>query len=106
MVRPVTQNLVESIMLDMWPRAAAICDFGLDSQEHYEALHGPIRAGEVTPEQLDEALGNGKKLTKLARSLPSNPHKDIVFETDYDFLEDEDDDATDGDLAEPWGAKG
>ena len=27
------------LMLDAWPRAGAIVDFGLKSQEHYEALY-------------------------------------------------------------------
>lgn len=108
MVRPVTQNLVDSIMLDIWPRSAAIVDFGIDSQEHYEALYGPIRSGEVTPEQLDAVLGDGKKLTALARSMKTNPHKDIVFKTSYDWTDDDDlsEGATEADLGEPWGAKG
>jgi hypothetical protein len=31
-VRPTTRNLIESVMLDTWPRNAAIVDFGIDSQ--------------------------------------------------------------------------
>src|SRR5262249_52563182 len=56
-VRDTTRNLVESIMLDVWPRSGAIVDFGLKSQEHYEALYYPIREGEISPEALDAALG-------------------------------------------------
>jgi hypothetical protein len=89
MVRPVTRNLVEAIMLDMWPRTAAIVDFGLDDQEHYEALHAPIRAGEITDEQLDDALGNGPKLTKLVNACETNRHKGIVFKTSYDEIDEE-----------------
>lgn len=78
-VRPVTRNLIESVMLDAWPRNAAIVDFGIDSQKHYEALYYPIREGEIMPARLEQALGNGPMLTELARSAPSNPHHDIEF---------------------------
>ena len=78
-VRPVTRNLVESVMLDAWPRNAAIVDFGIDSQTHYEALYYPIREGEIMPGQLDLALGNGPMLTELTRNAPSNPHREVEF---------------------------
>jgi len=86
-IRPLTKRLYEAILADIWPDgAAAIVDFGLESQEHYEALYYPLRAGEVSPEQLDDALGSGPKLTALARSAKSNPHHKIVFRTPYDEL--------------------
>jgi hypothetical protein len=85
-VRDTTRNLVESVLLDVWPRNGAIVDFGLKSQEHYEALYYPVREGELTPAQLDEALGKGEKLTALARSARSNPHRNIEFRTDWDEL--------------------
>jgi hypothetical protein len=86
-VRPVTRTLFNAIVLDTWPdSSAAIVDFGLDSQRHYEALHGPIRAGEITIEQLDGALGSGPKLTELVRQARSNPHKWIVFQCAGDRL--------------------
>ena len=85
-VRDTTRNLVTAIMLDTWPRAGAIVDFGLDSQEHYESLYYGVREGEITPEALDAALGSGEKLTALARSSPSNPHRDITFSTSWDTL--------------------
>ena len=94
-VRDTTRNLVDSILLDAWPRSGAIVDFGLKSQEHYESLYYPVREGEITAEQLDAALGNGKKLTALARSARSNPHRDIEFSTDWDDLLEEPEDLTD-----------
>ena len=79
-IRPVTKLLFEAMTLDIWPNSsAAIVDFGLESQSHYEALHAPIRAGQITLEQLDAALGSGSKLTALVRSTPANTHKEIVF---------------------------
>jgi hypothetical protein len=83
-LRPVTENLIHSFMLDGWPRQAAICDFGLVDQQHYEALYYPVRSGEIQPEALDEALGDGPKLTALVNAAPSNPHKGITFTTPYD----------------------
>jgi hypothetical protein len=85
-IRPATKNLVEAVMLDVWPRNAAIVDFGLRSQEHYEALYHPLRHGDITPEQVDGALGNGRKLTELVNAAPHNPHKGIEFRTDWDDL--------------------
>jgi len=90
MIRPLTKNLIEEIMMDLMPSSnAAVCDFGIKSQKHYEALHGPIRAGEITPEQLDAALGDGPALTNLVQGCESNRHKDIVFVTPYDNFDEE-----------------
>lgn len=86
-VRPVTANLVESIMLDGWPRPAAVVDFGLDTQAHYEAIYYPVRAGELSAEALDAALGDGPALTALVNAARSNPHKGIRFTTAYDGLD-------------------
>lgn len=85
-IRDTTRNLVEAIWLDVWPRAGAVVDFGLDSQLHYEALYYGVREGEITIEALDAALGKGDELTALARSAPSNPHKDVEFHTSWDGL--------------------
>jgi hypothetical protein len=86
-LRPVTKIMYHAILSDVWPDGtAAIVDFGLESQEHYEALYYPLRAGEITLGDLDDALGSGPKLTALVRSAGSNPHKGIVFRTPYDEL--------------------
>jgi hypothetical protein len=84
--RPTTRHLVTSILFDAWPNHAAAVDFGIDSQKHYEALYFPIREGEITPEALDAALGDGPKLTALARESASNPHKDVEFHTSWDLI--------------------
>jgi hypothetical protein len=85
-IRPATKNLVEAVLFDVWPRNAAIVDFGIRSQEHYEALYYPLRDGDITPEQVDAALGNGRKLTELVNAAPHNPHKGIEFHTSWDDL--------------------
>jgi hypothetical protein len=85
-LRDTTRNLVEAVLFDVWPRSGAIVDFGLRTQEHYEALYYPLRHGDITPEQVDAALGNGPKLTELVNDAPHNPHKGITFLTDWDSL--------------------
>lgn len=85
-IRPVTASLLMAVALDTWPSPAAIVDFGIDSQEHYEALYYPIRKGEITPAQLEKALGNGPALTALVRSCKSNPRKNVLFSTAHDDL--------------------
>src|SRR6516162_1424297 len=84
--RPTTRRLVASILFDVWPSQAAVVDFGIDSQKHYEALYFPIREGEISPKALDEALGDGPKLTALVRDAASNPHKDVEFHTSWDLI--------------------
>ena len=85
MVRPLVQHLFESFKKGVWPEGpAAVTDFGIDSQEHFEALCIPVRKGEISVDDLDRALGNGPLLTLLVRQVPSNPHKSIEFKTPYD----------------------
>ncbi len=96
MARPTAERLFKAIMADEWPDGmAALVDFGLDGygsrdpdmrQKRYEALHGPIRAKEITLEQLDAALGDGPALTRLVNRCRNNPHKGIVFTTAWDNL--------------------
>lgn len=85
-VRPTTRNLVTSILMDAWPSHAAVVDFGIDSQKHYEALYYPIREAEIMPKALDAALGHGEKLTAMTRDAASNPHKDVQFHTSWDVI--------------------
>ena len=86
LVRDTTRNMIESVMLDTWPRNAAVIDFGLDSPQHYEALYYPLREGEIMPAALDAALGHGANLTTLTRNAPSNPHKEVEFSTSWDGI--------------------
>ena len=85
-VRPTTRDLVTSILMDSWPGHAAIVDFGIDSDKHFEALYFPIREAEILPKALDAALGHGEKLTALTRQAASNPHKDVHFHTSWDLI--------------------
>ena len=85
-VRPTTRDLVTSVLMDAWPGHAAIVDFGIDSDKHFEALYYPIRAAEILPKTLDAALGHGEKLTALTLQAASNPHKDVQFHTSWDLI--------------------
>ena len=85
MIRPVTKNCFDSLMMDQWPRAAAIVDFGLDSVEHYSALQRCIRAGYISIQELDALLGNGPALTNRINGLFHFPYR-IVFQTAYDDM--------------------
>ncbi len=85
-VRPTTRSLIMSMLVDSWPNHAAVVDFGIDSQKHYEALYFPIREAEIMPNALDAALGDGPKLTGLVRESECNPHKDVEFHTSWDVI--------------------
>lgn len=79
-VRPVVTRLMEAVAFDVWPDSpATIADFWITDQAHYEALYGPIRAGEITAEDLDRVLGDAEAITKLVNEAPSNPHPGIAF---------------------------
>lgn len=86
MIRETTRSLLEAIALDTWPTLAAQVDFGVTSQRHYEALYYAVRAGEISAEALDRALGDGPALTALVAGARSNPHKDLRFATAWDEL--------------------
>lgn len=85
-LKPVTEGLIDAIFLDVWPRGAAIVDFGLVSTRHFEAVYYAVRHGDVTPAELDQAIGSGPKLTALMERAENNPHRGrgLVFTTPYD----------------------
>lgn len=82
--RPTTRSLVMSMLMDAWPNAAAVADFGIDSQKHYEALCRPIREAEIMPHALDAAIRDGERLTALTRNAASNPYPAVTFRTPRD----------------------
>ena len=84
-VRPLTEQLITAVLLDIWPGNAAIIDFGIDSDRHLGALQFAVKFGEVTPQELDAAMGNGAKLTEIVQR-GENPYRDVVFKTSWDKL--------------------
>src|SRR5581483_1385184 len=85
-LRSSTRYLLESIYLGTKPRDAVVVDFGIDSAKHLYALAVPVLKGEITPRQLDQAVGNGAMLTNLARDAPSSVDQEIRFETRWHQL--------------------
>jgi hypothetical protein len=85
-VRESTRHLLEAIYLGTKPRDAAVVDFGIDSAQHLFALAVPVLNGDITPQQLDQALGNGPMLTRLAREAPSSVNNKITFDMPWHRL--------------------
>lgn len=78
--RPVARRLYEAVAFDLFPDSPAVlADFFITDQEHYEALYHPIRAGEITVEDLDRVLGDPKAITEIVNRSESNPYPGIVF---------------------------
>lgn len=91
MIKPVVSRFVENLMLDLFPQTPAeLTDFGLDISKNkpqlYACYQWAVRRGKVTPLELDEAVGNGPKLTTLLKRVDPN----IVVKTMWDNLSSED----------------
>lgn len=80
-LHPVTEALLRAIRENVWPGPAAAEVFGLTTAEHAEALYAAVRSGEVTPEALDDALGDGPAITRLVANASANPNRSIAFKT-------------------------
>lgn len=85
-------SLVVAVMLDNWPSPAAVVDFGITDQLHYEALYYPIRNGEITADKLFAVVGNGEGITKLVDSchatkirIRADGQNKVVFKTVFDI---------------------
>lgn len=84
MVRPLTQQLFDCLILDTWPGIACVTDFGIgNDSKKYRAFQWVIKNGLVTMEELDQALGDGPKLTEIV-SRGGSPHA-CKIETPYDM---------------------
>ena len=84
MVREMVKKTHNALMLDLGIGAAAVVDFGLgySGSQNHSALQKAVRAG-ATVEELDEALGNGPKLTALVKKYTDI---DMPFSTPYDSM--------------------
>jgi len=83
MARSMVYDLYDILMFDTELRMAMIVDFGLvgnGSQEH-SALQVAVREG-ATVDELDEALGNGQKISALIKKYADI---DIEIKTPYDM---------------------
>ena len=82
MIKPITKRLIEAISMDWIPDYATCCDFGIESDDpnpQFGALQWAFRNECVTAEELDDALGNGHKLTEIVSRTNNtgqvNPYK-------------------------------
>jgi hypothetical protein len=91
--RTVPRDVHQTMILDEWPSEAGVVDFGLASQDHYAALQYAVRYDDVTVEQLDEALGSGRRIQALISER--NPYRHVVFRTDWDDMPEEPDSEAD-----------
>lgn len=83
-MKMTTQSLFEAIFLDLPVTPAVSADFGIYSQQQYEAYYYAIRRNDITADQFDKALGDGPALTTLLRNAINNPHREIRISTVYD----------------------
>jgi hypothetical protein len=83
LLRPVTVNLIESVFNGTEPSPVAKMAFGITSEAHQEALSAAILTGEVSAEQLDDAVSNGAKLSELVNRSEAYPFE-VVFTPEWD----------------------
>jgi hypothetical protein len=83
-IRRTTAEVYCSLLLDVWPSKDGILDFGIDSTRHLGALQYAVRDDGVTPEDLDDALGDGPALTDLIQ--PPNPFYGVKFEMAWEKI--------------------
>ena len=85
-------HLYECLMLDIWPRHSAMCDFGLDHPEsgtRYAWLQRLVREAGCTPDDLHRVAGSGPDITRLLdRHFPDYIGKP-TFTTAYDAMEED-----------------
>jgi hypothetical protein len=82
---PMVPDLVYAMMMDLSLRPAMIVDFGLNNNGSvkHSALQKAVRAG-ATEAELNEALGNGKKIEALVKKYTEIEGLD--FDTPYDMF--------------------
>jgi hypothetical protein len=90
-VRPLTRLLMYHMLWDLPLNHVECDDFGIASADHYRALRAVMEA--LIEEEgmvncaliLDQAMGNGPVLTKLAQThAPAYP---VTFSTVWDLLQ-------------------
>ena len=83
MARPVAERVYRWAKEQDELSPAAIVDFGIDSPVHAAALIAAVENG-ASAEDLDKALGNGKKLTRLVKKFV--PNMLVGFQTSWDMM--------------------
>ena len=86
MILPMTQELFDACMIDVFPSQATCEDFGVDDPDHFGAIQHYCKSWQFNITALDEALGDGSALTELICSDEKNPYREVVFTTPYDCI--------------------
>jgi len=77
-----TRALIDGLALDILPRFSTQVDFGIqpneDPTEVFGALQWAWRNRTATEEEIDEALGNGPRLTELV-NRPREDHRNNPY---------------------------
>ncbi len=81
----IARSLFDCLLRDVWPPAATIMDFGIDTDRHLGALQQLVRWG-FTSYDLDRVLGDGAAITQLVQCMPEQLYGEVVFRTRYDGL--------------------
>ena len=97
--RPLATHLHESLLLDAWPRAAAVADWGINSADHLGALEAAVRSG-ASAADLDAVCGDGPGIMALVKKwAPDSVYASATFRTVYDMMRG--DEGDEGDEHEP-----
>jgi hypothetical protein len=83
-MKRTADSLFKAIMMDVFPSLAVCVDYGITSQQVYEAYCCLIKKGNVSADDLHKIVGDGKKLTEVLKNCEDNPHKEIIIKTIYD----------------------
>lgn len=84
MARPVAERLYRWGQGQDELLASTLVDFGIDSPVHEAALKEVVRHG-ATVEELDKALGYGRRITKLVKRY-APMFAGVSFYTSYDVM--------------------
>ena len=81
-------GLIRNFELNMPPgNVAVVSDFGISSEDHFDALRWEWQQGRLDKDKLQEARHCGKRLTRLVSQ--DNPFGPLVYKTLMDALEEE-----------------
>lgn len=102
-IRPMTRHMAISLFFDLPLAAPQVCDFGVDTADHYRALQEVLYGGAASDEEsvddhkeyqalcervmyLDQALGHGPMLNALVRKYAPAYAQVVHFHTSWDAI--------------------
>lgn len=106
-IRPMTRHMAISFLFDLPLAPPELCDFGVDTANHYRALKEVLFVDDAAAEsaanenvddhkvytvlcarikELDDAYGNGPMLNALVRKYAPTYAKVVHFHTSWDEL--------------------